>query len=525
MNKLKGVAIGIRFVWLAGTSLIGFPAIAADAPQAVQAQSVITTPLMRSWSKSAGQMRLTARSRVVISPKDAGRLGQDAGTVAFQLESLTHRRWAVATGKPAAGDIVLRIGKTAKASPEGYTLSIANNVTITAPETAGVFYGAQSLLQLLAQDKGSRSLQKGFAVDYPEFPVRAVMIDVGRRYTSVPALQALMREMAWKKMNTLHLHFSDWPAFRLRSDKYPGLAAKESYGREDIAALERTAALYHITIIPEIDLPAHAQAIINFRPSLGFDCPSMRQSPWLAKQHIDQTGKAWTVDITKTQNVEWVKGLLNEFIPWFKGPYFHIGGDEYQYDVDKVQCPELMTAAKAKGLQYPGDVFVDWINQTNEIVKSHGKKTVIWNWWRFRDDKTSIQPAKDILIEVWNQDMQQAIIADGYDTILTPENALYVTPGDEGNHPDDYGIFFTQKVYETFPFDHAPGVKGYMISLWADDSERHSDQYVPGKAYEPINVMAAQLWSGRQTDSVWDLFDRVDAVGTPPGSRPTQSNY
>jgi hexosaminidase len=344
-----------------------------------------------------------------------------------------------------------------------------------------------------------------------------MMVDIGRRYMEMDQLERLMRDMAWLKMNTLALHFTDWPAFRLRSEKYPGLADRQSYDRKDIQRLEAYARKHGITIIPEIDLPAHATAIIRYKPSLAFTCPSMRQSEWLTRASPDDTSNmAWTVDITRAENRAWLAGLLDEFIPWFSGPWFHIGGDEYQYDADKTRCPELMDYTRQRGFEHPGDVFVDWINETNRQVKKHGKTTAIWNWWRFRDDKTSIEPDKDILVYVWNRPREKDIIDSGYSVILTPEDRLYVSAGIENFDGSGYGVVDTRFVYEKMPLDRNPKVLGYMVALWTDAAENRTDTYLLGKAHEPMAVLAERLWSDQSSESLNAFLARLNKSSQAP---------
>ena len=113
----------------------------------------------------------------------------------------------------------------------------------------------QSLLQLFAQD---RNLQRGSIRDFPRFGERGFMIDAGRQYFEIAYIESLIRKLAWMKMNFIHLHFTEWQAFRLKSDLFPGLAPEQSYSKEDIRRIQEYAATYHIMVVPEIDLPAHA---------------------------------------------------------------------------------------------------------------------------------------------------------------------------------------------------------------------------------------------------------------------------
>lgn len=480
-------------------------------------------PGLQRWVAAPGSLTLAAGARIVLPPRADAATREVAALLAADLRTVSRLSLAVVTEASRAGDIVLASGGegTWTASAEGYALSIGDRVTLRARTRAGLFYASQSLVQLIKQKDDARTLARGEVQDWPDYKRRALMIDVGRKYFEIGQLDDIMRQMAWMKLNTLGLHFTDWPAFRLRSDKYPGLAARQSYSREDIAHLERTARRYGITIIPEIDLPAHASAIINYKPSLAFKCESMRQSPWLSRSAGEDAPKlAWTIDITREENRAWIRELLSEFIPWFSGPDFHIGGDEYQYDVDKNRCPELLEATKARGFEHPGDLFVDWINDTDKLVRAHGKRTVIWNWWRFKDDKTSIQPNKNILVYAWNSPRLADILANGYDVVVTPEDKLYVVPGIENFDGGGYGLVNTDHVYSEMPFERGKQVEGYMVALWADAAEHRTDTYLLARAHEPMAVVAERLWSGRGSASLDAFLARLNKASAAPRPDP-----
>ncbi|MGA9658212.1 MAG: beta-N-acetylhexosaminidase [Asticcacaulis sp.] len=504
---------------------LALPAAAQIPPQSQTPVPPITdvaqwvTPALHEWKPQTGDFSLVSGARIVLPKSADAYLAGNAELLSQDIASVGGPVLKVVKGEPARpGDILFDLGDpgVGSASPEAYSLDIAKNVTIRAKGRSGLFYGSQSLVQLLKHGAG-RTLPHGHAADWPNYGNRTFMIDVGRRYFEINQLDNTMREMAWLKLNTLHLHFTDWPAFRLNSPKYPGLAAQQSYDKADIAHLEATAKRYNITIIPEIDLPAHAVALTDYKPSLGFTCESMRRSDWLDRAAGDRAkGKAWAIDITRNENREWLDGLLDEFIPWFNGPYFHIGGDEYQYDPEKVKCPELMQAVKDRGLQYPGDVFVDWINETNKVVKAHGKTTVIWNWWRFKADQTSIQPSKDIIIEAWNSPRLKNILADGYKVLITPEDKLYVVPGIENFDGSGYGVVDSAGIYENFPMETGPQVMGYALALWTDAAEGRTDAFLLGKAYEPMAVLAERMWSDKRSPDLATFLARLNKTSVAP---------
>ena len=534
MSKAKRSGSGMRWrtPLLAAAAVVAMPwTAAAQMPPPSHKQvpfdarvGAWVVPGLQSWTAGEGRFELTAKSRIVLPAGASAALRADAARLAADLAQLSGLALPVATGAARDGDIVLTVGDPAVSgqSAEAYRMAVGKRIEITAADPAGHFYAGRSLLQLLRQDKGRRSLAQGVAADWPNAPRRAMMVDVGRKYFEVDQLERLITQLGYLKINTLGLHFTDWPAFRLKSERHPGLSDRLSYDRADIARLEAAARRNHIMLIPEIDLPAHASAIIRYRPSLAFQCESMRQSEWLSRSAREEAGQyAWTIDITREENRAFMRDLLDEFIPWFSGPYFHIGGDEYQYDADKTRCPELMAYTKARGFAHPGDVFVDWINETNRFVRAKGKQTVIWNWWRFKDDKTSIEPDKNILIYAWNAPREQAILDSGYEMIISPEDKLYVVPGIENFDGGGYGVVDTDKVYNQMEFRSGKGVAGYMVALWNDAAENRTDSFLIGKAYEPVAVVAERLWSGKGSTSLDAFLARLNGAGLAPPESPT----
>jgi hexosaminidase len=487
----------------------------------VNADSPGTVPAVQHWTAEIGLLTLPRVSHILIDA-DAGddldKVRSVAELLAADMAAVTDIKAEISQRQGSGlqkGSIVLHLGDLAEhQGEEAYVLEIGDAVHIRAASPSGLFYGTQTLLQWLKQAGGERSLPRGRAVDAPQFSHRGVMLDVGRKYYEISYLEQLIRNLAWLKLNTLHLHFSEWLAFRLVSDTYPGLAADEAYTKEDIRRLQDVAAQYFVDIVPEIDLPAHATAITEYEPRLGFKCESMRSARW-QKEKEGNPDPAWTIDITREENRQWIARLLHEFIPVFDSEYFHIGGDEYQYDPQKYACPELMEAMESKGFEKPGDVFIEWLNEVNELVKSYGKTTQIWNWWRFHENETSIQPARDIIVNVWNLPRQEAIINDGYKVVLTPESLLYVSPGLE-DPETGYGIFDVRKIYEDWNVQSVDSILGYKVSIWSDAATHHTDHWFEGKSYEPRAVIAEKNWGKTGSPNVEGFLKRLNRIGAAP---------
>ena len=214
-------------------------ALASPASAAAKNPAPDVVPSIRDWSGGSGSFQLDAQSRIVV---DAGALVGEAQMLRDDMAAVTGFKLRVVTGRhPKDGDLFLSDrGAPAALGREGYVLEIGDRVVVRGGD-AGVFYGTQTLLQMLRSRPGHRTLPRGVARDWPRFRERGYMLDAGRKYWSPDYVVQTIREMAYLKLNTLQLHLSDNNAFRLVSDRFPYLAAPEAYTRDDIRRFEAAA--------------------------------------------------------------------------------------------------------------------------------------------------------------------------------------------------------------------------------------------------------------------------------------------
>jgi hexosaminidase len=471
-------------------------------------------PSLREWKGVEGSLKLDKSATIVIDAKYGDSLATTAWTLEKDLKQIDRYDHSVLRAMaPKTGGIFLTLTETnIDIGDEGYMLDVGDAVVIRAKTDAGIFYGTQTLLQILKQDPAHSSLPKGIARDYPLYAYRCQMIDVGRRYFQVNYLEEQIREMGWYKMNTLRLHFNDWNAFRLVSDTYPGLASQPAYTKADISRLQDIAKRYHVTIVPEIDLPAHAEAITKYDPSLRFSCASMDTSRW-----EDGPNGGWMLDITRPEVRTWIKALLDEFIPEFDGPYFCVGCEQWELGDKQLQCPELVACMRAKGYGSPTDVLIEWMNEVNAQIKSHGKTMQIWNWWD-RKQQSTIQPDKDIVINVWHESSDW-FLKRGWKVVHSSEegvDTLCQSPGNGGNSPGDYGFVASKHLYELWNMPMSTNLLGFELARWSDLAEDRSDVWFDNWAQRPLQVLAERTWGGPRSQTVEEFYARVDCIGGAP---------
>ena len=177
-----------------------------------------------------------------------------------------------------------------------------------------------------------------------------------------------------------------------------------------------------------------------------------------------------------------------------------------------------------KGFTYPGDIIVEWINETNDQVKSYDKITQIWNWWSFspsdeRQNRTSLKPAKDTIINVWNRVELESIIQNGYQVIVTSETGeegLYITPALAGVKAGDYGYLDAKTIYEKWKPQTDKAVKGFKICIWSDQAEHQSDTWFNQFADLPKAVLAERTWGRPTSGSIEKFQERIKMVGNAP---------
>ncbi|NGN63790.1 family 20 glycosylhydrolase [Streptomyces sp. A7024] len=500
---MPAVRLALAAGALLATAVIAPPAQAEPAAS----PAPVTVPAVRHWEAAAGTWELTPGSRIVVADRAlTGVAEQLSGELADQ-EGVRPR---IATGAaPRPHDIALALGGKAPGdSPEGYELRLADAARISAADRRGVLYGTRTLLQALRTAKTPHTVARGTIRDWPTQGSRGQMLDVGRRYFPVSYLKQQIRQLAWYKLNTFHLHLSDWNGYRVESAEHPEIVAAEHYTKAELRDLEAYAARYGITIVPEIDLPGHAVAIGDARPDLAFGCESMSR-PNNSWEGSDRGH--WTLDYTKQETRAFARDLVGEVADIFTdSPYVHIGTDEIPLTDAQNTCPELVAYQKRQGYPHPGDVLVEFINDLDAAVRAQGKTTQIWQWWDYQQT-TSIDPDKRIVVNEWLSPPEERA-KQGYPTIGTQDGQLYVSPG-FGAKPGDYGFFDIRTTYRDYAFTAAPGILGYRVSRWSDRTQTLPLTWVDYFARRPVAVVADRTWATPAGSDVRPFLDRYDQVG------------
>ncbi|GIG67362.1 family 20 glycosylhydrolase [Phytomonospora endophytica] len=490
--------------------LTGSAGAAEEADAANPAPPVV--PALQQWTGGTGALELRPSTRVVAED-DA--LRPVAERLAADLAEITGWPTTATTGAARRGDIALDLDPTAVVGPgtaladrEGYRLDTTGAAArVTARTTTAAYWGTRSVLQMLTRETpGTATLTRGLAVDWPNTEIRGFMLDVGRRWFGHEFLRDYVRYLSWFKLNTFQIHLNDneisppggdwsqaYSAFRLASDdpRFAGLAATDgAFTRADWDRLEDVAADNFVTLVPEIDAPAHARSLIAFDPSLGLN-----------------GGNSDHLDLSKPATTAFMKEIYDEFAPWFRGPALHVGADEYPREYEP---------------QYRA-----YVNDIAAHVRGLGKEVRAWG-------SLSVMAGgadgydRDMTMHSWNNGWYgpKAAVADGYPVVNTNDAQLYIVPFADYYHGHglDGRWLFDNWEPHVFPGGQSltpgePLLRGAMSAVWNDLVHADYDAAdVHGLVEPTFGLLAQKMWRGTEGGTSYaDFMADVTALGVGPG--------
>ena len=466
-------------------------------------------PALQKWESAKGFLVLKEKGTIYVSEEDKDQLEWCASQLAEDIKEMFGWQYSVEVGRPSKNAIILSLDDSAvKQGEESYEMKISDNVTIKASDKKGVFWGTRTLLQMICNQPSG--LQKGKAIDYPEYPSRGFMIDVGRKFFSLNFLKEYIKIMAFYKMNELQVHLSDngfveffnndwnktYSAYRLESERYPGLAAKDGhYTKEEFRNLQIWAAKHGIKIIPEIDVPAHSLAFVHYNPNLAASCKEY------GMDHLD---------LYKDEVYTFVDNLFDEYLsgdnPVFIGNEVHIGTDEYNMK--------------------EGEQFRVFTNHCINLVKKYGKTPRLWGSLNQMKGNTKVD-LNGTVVSAWNydwMDMESAIKA-GAKVVNMCDNFLYIVPAVNYYHDFlDYKWLYENWTPEMMKEGHKmeknPNILGAMFAVWNDRvGNGISEQDVHIRAFPAMQLLSEKLWKGDNHDNnSYSSFEKLcKATPEAPG--------
>jgi hexosaminidase len=421
--------------------------------------------------------------------------------------------------------------------PEGYNLTVTtNSVVIRAPSQTGLFYGVQSLIQLLPPEVYSSNVVNNVEWqipclqidDWPRFQWRGFMLDVSRHFFTKPEVETFLDAMAMHKLNVFHWHLTDDHGWRIEIKKYPKLTdigawrdgvgfgfpsnSTTAYGpdgryggfytQDDIREVVKYAAARHITIVPEIEMPGHSMAALTAYPQ--YSCTGGPFSPSVTAGIFNGI-----YDPANEETFHFLADIIAEVALLFPGKYFHIGGDEvpmetWQHSAD---CQALM---KREGLKNEEELQSWFTRRIEKIVNANGHSMIGWS------EILRGGIAKNAAVMDWIGGAREAASAGHY-VVMTPTAYCYFDFRQSSNRADepkaaDWGGPLTlSKMYafEPMPTNVPPELQSYILgaqgNLWTEQipNVRHAEYMTFPRA----SALAEVTWSAKDARN-WDDFMR-----------------
>ncbi|MFC4986730.1 family 20 glycosylhydrolase [Saliphagus infecundisoli] len=428
--------------------------------------------------------------------------GGDVDPAASLLGDLLKRETTEPSRRIEAGvegaDVQLEIIKKPSErfdDPEGYVLRAdpdADAVEIRSATTAGLRHGCQSLVTALVRDGERWTLPAGKIHDWPETNWRGLMLDPARGFLSVERVKRRIDQAARAKLNRLHLHLLDDEGYALESTAYPELnrdldgSERPAYSPDDVEELVAYAGRRGIEIVPEIDVPAHAEHVLERHPELRCTVPDGEPS--------DRT-----ICIGSEESYEFLETLLEEVIEVFPFEVVHLGGDEWEmHGHSWEECADCRERMAAEGFETPTDHFYSFVRRLHGFLESHDRRTMLWN------DQIDVSESPDlprnILIQFWRVAApgrgpvdgcsMARFVEEGFEVVNSYVHAAYV----RGWIGEEYMRGWAPRRRPSVPEGRESMVGGGELAAWEPSSEERR-QYFERALPSAIPLFADRLWN------------------------------
>ncbi len=411
-------------------------------------------------------------------------------------------------------------------SPESYTLSVTpQRIEIRATSGAGLFYGMQTLLQLMQPaGTGSYSVASVEIEDTPRFAYRGLMLDVSRHFSTKEFIKKQIDALAYYKINRLHLHLTDAAGWRLEIKKYPLLtdfaawrtdptwkkwwnggrkylrydepgASGGYYTQNDIREILEYARQHYITVIPEIEMPSHSEEVLAAYPQLSCSGEPYKNSDFC---------------IGNEETFTFLENVLTEVMELFPSEYIHVGGDEAGKSAWKT-CPKCQKRMKDEHLANVDELQSYLIHRIEKFLNNHGRRLLGW------DEILQGGIAPNATVMSWRgEEGGIAAVTSGHHAIMTPGAYCYMDSYQDApySQPEAIGGYLPlKKVYAYDPVpasltaEQAKLVYGVQGNLWVEYIP--TPEHVEYMIYPRMLALAEVAWSAPERKSWPDFHTRA----------------
>ena len=481
--------------------------------------------------KKEGSFTIDRKTTIVFSENES--LLKEANYLTGLLNEYSGLKIKLFTNNPEEKNTIGLIVNSNIVNPEGYVLKVTKDgITIEGGSPSGVFYGIQTLRQLLPHQTGKAKLKlKVQAIeikDEPRFAYRGLHLDVGRHFFPVEFIKEYIDLIALHKMNTFHWHLTEDQGWRIEIKKYPeltkiGAFRKETlkghwgkkpreydgeryggfYTQEEIKEVVNYALERNVTIIPEIEMPGHSLAALASYPHLG--CTG---GPYEVATHWGGFNDVYCAG--RDSVFIFLEDVLDEVIALFPGKFIHIGGDECPKHKWK-ECPECQARIKAEGLKDEYELQSYFIKRIEAYLLSKDRYIIGW------DEILEGGLAPEATVMSWRGEAGGIEAAkQNHNVIMTPNNYVYLDyyQAEPENEPLAIGGLLTLETvynYEPLPdtlnAEEQKYILGAQANVWTEYIS--TTDYAEYMTFPRATALAEVLWSPKEARDFNDFTERL----------------
>ena len=411
-------------------------------------------------------------------------------------------------------------GKIELYEDESYQLEIqSDKIIINATSDLGALHGLETLLQLLQNNSTSYYFPTVKITDLPRFTWRGLMIDVARHFQPVDVIKRNLDAMAAVKMNVFHWHLTDDQGWRIQLKKHPKLTELASdglfYTQEEIKSIVKYADERGILVVPEIDVPGHASAILTAYPEMGSKVLPFSKANVEKKQEllslsnytIERNAGIFnpTLDPSNPKTYQFLSEVFDEVCPLFPGAYFHIGGDENE-GKDWDSNPKIQEFKKKNKLVTNHDLQTYFTMQLVPMLKKHKKQLMGWEEIMTKD------MSKNAIIHSWKGPNEGIRVGEsvakaaknGYKTVLS--NGYYI---DLMQSINDHYLNDPIPQNSNLTPEEKAKILGGEATMW---TELATPLTLDSRIWPRTAAIAERLWSNADVNDLQSMHKRIKTV-------------
>ena len=309
------------------------------------------------------------------------------------------------------------IQNTSLAAGEYRIECTSGGILLSAADNDGITYALATLHQILSMQDSKLIVPAYSIADKPDASYRALMVDLARKWHTLDQVKDYIEICYLYKIKFIHLHFTDKESYTLPSDVLPRLSTKNrSYTKAEIAELNAFALARNIEIIPEIDLPGHAQPFSSAYPQ-----------KFMHKAESGQSCDANVICIGKDGMMDTLKSLFTELVEMFPNSrYIHVGGDEANHSTCN-SCKDCKAYMEANGLTSTKALYTRFVKDITDMILALGKTPVVWEGFPKEGADTI---SRDIVVTAWESlyHLPNDLINEGFTVTNASWLPLYIVP-------------------------------------------------------------------------------------------------